>query len=78
MLFSSAIPTWCAAIDAGHFTSWPEPTSAQVRRYPPQSIAMVKGHLEQERANVRSTKPTAEKHMKLQLLILSRIQRPIY
>jgi hypothetical protein len=61
-MFSPAISTWCAAIDAGHFTSWPELTSAQVRQYPPQSIAMVKGHLDQERANVRSTKPTTEKH----------------
>jgi len=61
-MFSPAISTWCAAINAGHFTSWPELTSAQVRRYPPQSIAMVKGHLNQERANVQSTKPTAEKH----------------
>ena len=61
-LFSPALSTWCTAIDAGHLTSWPELTSAQVRRYPPQSIAMVKGHLDQERANVRSTKLTAEKH----------------
>jgi hypothetical protein len=61
-MFSPALSTWCAAIDAGHFTSWPELTSVQVRRYPPQSIAMVKGHLDQERANVRSTKLTAEKH----------------
>jgi hypothetical protein len=51
-LLSPALSTWCTAIDAGHFTSWPELTSAQVRQYPPQSIAMVKGHLDQERANV--------------------------
>jgi hypothetical protein len=49
-VLSPALSTWCTAIDAGHFTSWPELTSAQVRRYPPQSIAMVKGHLDQERA----------------------------
>jgi hypothetical protein len=61
-MFSPALSTWCTAIDAGHFTSWPELTSAQVRRYPPPSIAMVKGHLDQERASVRSTKLTAEKH----------------
>jgi len=51
-MFSPALSTWCTTIDAGHFTSWPELTSAQVRRYPPQSIAMVKGHLDQERVNV--------------------------
>ena len=28
--FSPAILTWCAAIDAGYFTTWPELTSAQV------------------------------------------------
>ena len=41
-MFSPALSTWCTAIDAGHFTSWPELTSAQVQQYPPQSIAMVK------------------------------------
>ena len=61
-MFSPALSTWCTAIDAGHFTSWPKLKSAQARQYPPQSIAMVKGHLDQERANVRSTKLTAEKH----------------
>ena len=76
-MFSPAISTWCAAIDASHFTSWPELTSAQVRQYPPQSIAMVKGHLDQERANARSTN-RQPRSMKLQLLILSRIQRLIH
>ena len=33
-LFSPALTTWCTALDAGHFTTWPELTSAQVRRYP--------------------------------------------
>jgi hypothetical protein len=56
-MFSPAISTWCNAIDAGHMTTWPALTSAQVRRYPPQSNAMVKGHLDQQRANLRSTKP---------------------
>jgi len=27
-MFSPAISTWCTAINAGHFTSWPELTSA--------------------------------------------------
>jgi hypothetical protein len=56
-LFSPAITTWCEPIDAGHLTTWPALTSAQVRRHPPDSKAMVQGHLNQQRANIRSTKP---------------------
>jgi hypothetical protein len=56
-MFSPAISTWCAAIDAGRFTTWPSLTSAQVRRYAPFSVPMIKGHLDQARANQRSTKP---------------------
>jgi hypothetical protein len=56
-MFSPAISTWCAAIDAGRFTTWPSLTSAQVRRHAPFSVPMIKGHLDQARANQRSTKP---------------------
>jgi hypothetical protein len=57
-LFSPVISTWCDAIDNGHFTTWPELTSAQVRKYLPHgSGPMIKGHLHQQRANLRSTKP---------------------
>ena len=55
--FSPVLSTWCKAIDEGRFTSWPELTSSLVKKYPPRSIAMVKGHLDQDRANQRSTKP---------------------
>ena len=44
--FSPALSTWCQAIDAGHFTTWPELTSQLVRQHTPTSIAMHKGHLE--------------------------------
>ena len=57
--FSPVLSTWTKAIDEGRFTTWPELTSDLVRRHPPRSIAMVKGHLDQERANQRSTKPSA-------------------
>jgi hypothetical protein len=53
--FSPALSTWCTAIDAGRFTSWPELTSALVRKYPPTATAMHKGHLDQSRANQQST-----------------------
>jgi hypothetical protein len=55
VMFSPALSTWCAAIEAGHMTTWPALTPAQVRGHPPHSTAMVKGHLlDQQRANVRS------------------------
>lgn len=54
---SPPISTWCAAIDAGFLTTWPDLTSAQVRRHPPFSIPMIHGHLDQQRANLRSTQP---------------------
>jgi hypothetical protein len=54
-LFSPALSTWCAAIDAGHFTTWPGLTSITVRKYPPQSMAMHQDHLDQVRMNSSST-----------------------
>ena len=57
-LFSPTISTWCRAIDAGHLTTWPELTAKQVRAHLPKSIAMLKGHLDQTRANAQSTRPT--------------------
>jgi hypothetical protein len=59
-LFSPSLSTWCQAIDAGHFTTWPGLTSATVRKYPPQSTPMHQGHLDQVEANLRSTRlPTS-------------------
>jgi hypothetical protein len=55
--FSPVISTWCDAIDNGHFTTWPELTSAQVRKHLPHgSGPMLKGHLHQQRSNLWSTK----------------------
>jgi hypothetical protein len=58
-MFSPVLSTWCDAIDAGRFTTWPGLTSAQVRRHPPQYIAMQMGHLDQQLSNVRSTQRPA-------------------
>jgi hypothetical protein len=55
-LFSPSLSTWCHAIDAGQFPTWPGLTSYAVRKYPPQSIPMHQGHLDQVRANLRSTR----------------------
>jgi hypothetical protein len=57
ILFSPVLSTWCAAIDAGHFTTWPGLTSADARKYPPQSMVMHQGHLDQVRMNSSSTQP---------------------
>jgi len=54
--FSPCISTWCNAIDNGFFKSWPILTSKRVRQcleVPP--FATVKGHMTQERQNLRST-----------------------
>jgi hypothetical protein len=58
-LFSPSLSTWCQAIDDGHFLTWPGLTSSTVRKYPLQSIPIHQGHLNQERANIRSTRPPA-------------------
>ena len=56
--FSPVLKTWTTAIDAGYFATWPGLTSALVRKHLPKSIATAKGHLRQDRKNVRSTKPS--------------------
>jgi hypothetical protein len=56
-LFFPVLSTWCDAIDAGRFTTWPGLTSSHVWIYPPPSIAMHMGHLEHQRSNARSTQP---------------------
>jgi len=55
-LGSPPISTWCNAIDAGHLSSFPALTSAQVRKYCPPSIATYMGHLDQTRQGQVSTK----------------------
>ena len=55
-LFSPALPTLAKAIDKGFLTNFPGLTAKALRKYPPQSYAMVKGHLDQVRQNLRSTK----------------------
>jgi hypothetical protein len=56
-LFSPALSTLHAALKAGYLTNFPGLTTATLRKYPPRSIAMIKGHLDQTRKNQRSTQP---------------------
>ena len=54
--FSPSLSTWTAAIDRGHFATWPNLTTTLIRQFPPTSTAMHKGHLDQSRKNQKSTK----------------------
>jgi hypothetical protein len=58
-LFSPVLSTWTDAVDAGHFATWPDLTSAQIRKYCPFSAATHFGHMDQNRANLNTTKPNS-------------------
>jgi hypothetical protein len=56
--FSPATLTFLQAIKAGYFTTcWPGLTPELVSKHLPKSVASIKGHLDQQHKNVRSTKP---------------------
>ena len=55
-LFSPALSTLKSALDRSYLPDFPGLTSAALTKYPPQSIAMIKGHMDQSRKNQRSTK----------------------
>ena len=48
--------TWLKAIKAGNFIGWPLLTTANVKKYYPETDETHKGHMNQARKNVRSTK----------------------
>jgi hypothetical protein len=47
--------TWLIAIKAGNFARWPALSPDKVRKYLRKSDATVKGHMNQQRQNKRST-----------------------
>ena len=49
--------TWLKAIKTGNFVGWPLLTEQNVKKYYPETTETAKGHLNQARKNVRSTKP---------------------
>ena len=49
--------TWLKAVKAGNYIGWPMVTTKNVTKYYPDTIETPKGHLNQTRKNVRSTKP---------------------
>jgi hypothetical protein len=48
--------TWLKTIKAGNYVGWPMLTKQNVQKYYPETIETAKGHLNQTRKNVRSTK----------------------
>ena len=55
-LFSPALSTLQKALERGYLPNFMGLTTKSLRQHPPQSVAMVKGHLDQTRKNLRSTK----------------------
>jgi hypothetical protein len=56
-LFSPTLSTLGSALTKGFITNFPGLTVTTLRKHPPFSAAMVKGHLDQSGQNQRSTKP---------------------
>jgi hypothetical protein len=59
-LFSPVTSTLLHAIQAGHLTTWPGLTIANMKRFLPKLVTTYKGHLDQSRKNQCSTKPKEE------------------
>jgi hypothetical protein len=55
-LFSPALSTLDTALSRGYLPHFIGLTAKTLRKYPPPSVAMVKGHLDQSRKNQNSTK----------------------
>ncbi|KAL7544208.1 hypothetical protein ACHAWF_007592 [Thalassiosira exigua] len=49
--------TWLKAVKAGNFQGWPVLNERNVNKYYPDTAETQKGHMNQTRKNVRSTKP---------------------
>jgi Reverse transcriptase (RNA-dependent DNA polymerase) len=55
-MFSPALSTLAMALTKGYLSNFPGLSSALLRKFPPQSAPMIKGHLDQVRQNNQSTK----------------------
>ena len=60
-LFSPTLSTLAKAIKAGYLTTFPTITTKQLRRWPPNQEATIKGHMHAKRANIQSTRQTVNK-----------------
>jgi hypothetical protein len=52
--------TWVKAVKAGNFVGWPLLTVKNIIKYYPERDEMPKGHMNQQRKNVRCTKTLFE------------------
>jgi len=52
--------TWLKAVKAGNYVGWPMLTERNVKKYYPETSETAKGHLNQTRKNVRSTRHKME------------------
>ena len=58
--FSPCLSTFMKAIQLGHFQSWPGTKSINFKHVIQNIIPTAKGHLDQERQNLQSTKDDAD------------------
>ena len=56
-LFSPVMSTMVQAIKNNHLTAWPGLSAKLITKNLPPVLATSKGHLNQERQNIQSTKP---------------------
>eukprot|EP00956_Cyclotella_meneghiniana_P020709 scaffold36896_cov36-Cyclotella_meneghiniana.AAC.1 len=66
--------TWLKAIKAGNYVGWPLLTVKNVTKYYPETTETPKGHLNQTRKNVRSTKPKPFKTVNTSQLVGKKVQ----
>jgi hypothetical protein len=57
---SPALTTFRDAIQNGNYTTWPELSAQRVDKYLIAPAATIMGHLDQQRKDIRSTKPKAK------------------
>ena len=55
--FSPSLSTFQKAISKGHFITWPGINDINFNKFITNTLPTAKGHLDQERANLQSTKP---------------------
>ena len=63
--------TWIKAVKAGNYVGWPLLNERTVRKYYPETVETPKGHKNQTRKNVRTTRdqPTSWAHQQEQLAV---------
>eukprot|EP00957_Ditylum_brightwellii_P063065 4786387-Ditylum_brightwellii.AAC.1 len=57
--------TWINAIKKGYYISWPGLTAENVRKHLTKSTITSRGHFEQQRKNLRSTKISDEEDLNI-------------